>query len=392
MSQPMKINWFGFLFSVALFSGIAVHAQQPSINVVTTAVPFLRIGPDARAGGLGDNGITTSPDAYSMFWNLAKTPFSQNQGAFGFNYSPWLRDIGVNDVYLIGASGYYKLDEESAISGGFRFFNLGDIQFTDASGNNLGTGKPTELGLDIGYSRKLSDRWGVGAALRYINSNLARGLPAQSGVDYRAGNTLAGDISFFFDGTDEYGQGLRAGLSLSNLGGKVSYTNIETEQEYIPANFGLGVGYNFVFEEQHRLMFALDINKLMVPTPPVPSGDPDVDDANLAEYRSYGVVQSWIKSWGDAPGGFSEELKEFTLSFGAEYAYQEKFFVRGGYYYEHPTKGNRKYATAGFGLRLWDKAMLDFSYLIPSGTGTNRNPLSNTLRFGITFDFPYMDQ
>ncbi|MCU0387443.1 MAG: type IX secretion system outer membrane channel protein PorV [Chitinophagaceae bacterium] len=385
----MRINWIASFFTISLIVSLQAIAQQPTINVVTTAVPFLRIGPDARAGGMGDNAITTGPDAYNMFWNLAKTPFAQNQGAFGLSYSPWLRDIGVSDVYLIGASGYYKLDEESAISGGFRFFNLGDIQFTDASGNNLGTGKPTELGVDIGYSRKLSDRWGIGAALRYINSNLARGLPSQSGVDYRAGNTLAGDLSFYYDGTNEIGQGLRAGLALTNLGGKVSYTNIETEKEYIPANFGIGVGYNFVFEEQHRLMFALDINKLMVPTPPVPTGVDSIDDANLSKYRSYGVVESWIVSWGDAPGGFSEELKEFTFSLGAEYSYQNQFFVRAGYYYENPTKGNRKYATAGLGIRLWDKAMLDFSYLIPSGSGTNRNPLSNTLRFGLTFDFPY---
>jgi|688.fasta_scaffold57975_3 hypothetical protein len=384
----MRLALIAILVPVSLlFSGLAV-SQSQSINVVTTAVPFLRIGPDARAGGLADNGLTTTPDANNMFWNLAKTPFSTQKGAIGLNYTPWLKDIGVNDVYMIAASGYYKLDEESAISGGFRFFNLGDIQFTDFFGNPLSTGKPTEMAIDFGYSRKLSERWGIGAALRYINSNLARGLPSQSGVDYKAGNTLAGDLSFYFDGTNEIGKGFKFGLALTNLGGKVSYTNIETEKEYIPANLGLGFSYNTVIDDQMRLMLALDVNKLMVPTPPVITGDSATDANALFDYRNQGVVESWFSSFGDAPGGFSEELQEFTFSLAGEFAYQEKFFVRAGYYYENPNKGNRKYATAGFGLRINESLGLDFSYLIPSGSGTNRNPLSNTLRFGLSFDFP----
>jgi hypothetical protein len=383
----MRINRIFIILPVVLFSFLIVRAQQPQINVVTTAVPFLRIGPDARAGGLADNALTTAPDANSLFWNLAKTPFSDQKGGIALNYTPWLKDIGVNDVYLIGAGGYYKLDEESAISGGFRFFNLGDIQFTDFFGNPLSTGKPTELSLDFGYSRKLSERWGVGATLRYINSNLARGLPSNSGVDYKAGNTVAGDLSFYHDGTNDIGKGFKFGLALTNLGGKVSYTNIETEKEYIPANFGVGFGYNFVFEEQHKLMLAVDFNKLMVPTPPIITGDSAIDANNLFNYRNMGVVESWITSFGDAPGGFSEELQEVNFSLAAEYSYMDRFFVRTGYYYEHPNKGNRKYATAGIGLKVNETFGIDFSYLIPSGTGTNRNPLSNTLRFGIFFNF-----
>jgi hypothetical protein len=383
----MRLNLIAFMAPVFLLSAGLVKAQttQP-INIVTTAVPFLRIGPDARAGGLADNGLTTSPDAYNMFWNLAKTPFSDKKGAFGLNYTPWLRDIGVGDVKLIAASGYYKLDEESAISASVRFFDLGKIQFTDFTGNPLSTGSPTELGIDFGYSRKLSDRWGVGAALRYINSNLTRGLPSQGGVDYKAGTTIAGDLSLFYDGTNEIGKGWKFGAAFSNLGGKISYTNVETERDYIPANMGLGVSYNAAFDEQNRLMIALDVNKLLVPTPPVITGNDSVDAQALFNYRNQGVVRSWISSFSDAPGGFSEELKEFTLSIAAEYGYQEQFFVRAGYYYEHPTKGNRKYATAGFGLRINETWGIDFSYLIPSGSGTNRNPLSNTLRFGISWD------
>lgn len=378
-----------FLCTVLSLSFITVaigQSSSSSINVVTTAVPFLRIGPDARAGGMGDMGLTTSPDANTMFWNLAKTPFSTKKGALGLNYTPWLKDIGVGDVFLAALSGYYKIDEQSAFSGGFRYFDLGEIQFTDFFGNPLSTGKPTEMGIDIGYSRKLSERWGVGAALRYINSNLARGLPSSSGVDYKAGNTLAGDLSFYYDGTLDAGKGLKFGAALTNLGGKVSYTNIETEKEYIPANLGVGVSYTAAFDEQNKLQIGVDFNKLLVPTPPVLTGDSATDADALFEYRNQGVVESWITSFSDAPGGFSEELQEITMSFGAEYGYQEQFFVRAGYYYEHPNKGNRKYATAGFGLRL-NTFNIDFSYLIPSGSGTNRNPLSNTLRFGLTWEF-----
>ena len=384
----MRLNLVAIFLPICIMAAMMAKAQQPTINVVTTAVPFLRIGPDARAGGLADNGLTTAPDANNMYWNLAKAAFATNKGAFGLNYTPWLKDIGVDDVYLIGASGYYKLDEESALSGGFRYFNLGEIQFTDYYGNPLSTGKPTEMGIDIGYSRKLSEKWGIGAALRYINSNLARGLPSQSGVDYQAGNTLAGDLSFYYDGTNETGKGLKFGAALTNLGGKVSYTNIETEKEYIPANLGVGVGYNFSFEDQHKLMFAIDFNKLMVPTPPVITGEGATDAQNLFDYRNQGVVESWISSFSDAPGGFSEELQEINFSLAAEYGYRDMFFVRAGYYYEHPNKGNRKYATAGVGLKINETFVIDFSYLIPSGSGTNRNPLSNTLRFGLTFQFP----
>lgn len=384
----MKINRIVFLLPVVLLSFQFVLAQQPQpINVVTTAVPFLRIGPDARAGGLADNALTTSPDANSMFWNIAKTPFSTKKGGVALNYTPWLKDIGVNDVYLIGAAGYYKLDEESAISGGFRFFNLGDIQFTDFFGNPLSTGRPTELSLDFGYSRKISQTWSVGAAVRYINSNLARGLPANSGVDYRAGTTFAGDLTLYHDGTDENGKGFKFGLALTNLGGKISYTNIEADREYLPANFGVGFGYNFVFEGDHRLMLAADFNKLMVPTPPLLTGNDSLDQINLNNWRNQGVVRSWVSSFGDAPGGFSEELKEVNFSLAAEYGYQERFFLRTGYYYEHPTKGNRQYFAAGLGLVVSDTWGIDFSYLVPSGSGTNRNPLSNTLRFGIFWNF-----
>ncbi|MCU0334839.1 MAG: type IX secretion system outer membrane channel protein PorV [Chitinophagaceae bacterium] len=375
-----------FVFTSMLAAGMAAQAQQTGqINVVTSAVPFLRISPDARAGGMGDLGIATSPDANSTFWNGAKTPFLKNRGGLAVTYTPWLKDIGVNDVFLAAMAGYYKLDEESAITGSLRFFNLGDIQFTDFSGNPLSTGKPTELGIDVGYSRKLTDRWSVGASLRYINSNLARGFASNSGVVYQAGSTVAGDLSVFYDGTDEIGAGWRFGAAMTNLGGKIGYTNNAQERDYIPANLGLGASYTMAFDETMSLMIGLDVNKLLVPTPPVATGDSAFDANALISYRSKSVVSSWFSSFGDAPGGFGEEMRELQMSLGAEFNYADQFFVRGGYFYEDRTKGNRKFLSVGVGLKF--NAMgLNFSYLVPSGTGTNRNPLSNTLRFSLNFD------
>ncbi|MCU0395826.1 MAG: type IX secretion system outer membrane channel protein PorV [Chitinophagaceae bacterium] len=383
----MRSTTYGFLTGVALLTTLFSSAQQSqSINVVTTAVPFLRIGPDARAGGMGDVGVATSPDGNSTFWNVSKSAFLKDKAGISMTYTPWLKDIGVSDVFLAALSGYYKLDDESAITGSLRYFDLGDIQFTDFSGNPLSTGKPTELGIDVGYSRKLSASWSVGANLRYINSNLARGYASSSGVTYQAGNTIAGDITGFYDGTDEMGQGFRFGAAFTNLGGKIGYTNNAEEKDYIPANMGLGVSYTKAFDETSKLAFALDMNKLLVPTPPVSTGDSATDANALNDYRSQSVVSSWFTSFSDAPGGFSEELKELQFGIGTEYSYADQFFVRAGYYYEDKTKGNRQYFTFGVGVKF-NTMNINFSYLVPSGSGTNRNPLSNTLRFNLAFDF-----
>jgi Type IX secretion system protein PorV len=383
----MRITLKAFLAGFSLLGSAFSFAQSTSeINVVTSAVPFLRISPDARAGGMGDIGVATSPDANSTFWNVAKTPFMKSKAGLALTYTPWLKDLGVTDVFLASLAGYYKLDDESALTTSLRFFNLGDIQFTDFNGNPLSTGKPTELGIDLGYSRKLSERWSVGAALRYINSNLARGYSSSSGVTYQAGSTIAGDLTGYYDGSDETGKGFRFGAAFTNLGGKIGYTNNAEEKDYIPANMGLGVSYTAVFDEANKILFGFDMNKLMVPTPPVATGDSATDANALVTYRSQSVVSSWFTSFSDAPGGFNEELRELQFSIGAEYSYADQFFVRAGYFYEDKTKGNRKYATVGVGLKF-NTMGLQFSYLIPSGSGTNRNPLSNTLRFSINFDF-----
>ncbi|MBN9352256.1 MAG: type IX secretion system outer membrane channel protein PorV [Chitinophagaceae bacterium] len=358
---------------------ILVKGQSASerINVVTTAVPFLRISPDARAGGMGDAGIATIPDASSIYWNLAKIPFAKSNSAVSLTYTPWLKALDLNDVYLVSAAGYHQIDELQAISASVRYFSLGNIQFTDNNGNSLGSYRPREFAIDAGYSRKLSDVLGLGIALRYINSNLASGQ-SSSGSTYKAGTSVAGDLSLFYNGSQSGDQsGINWGVTLSNLGSKIAYTNDASERDYIPANLGLGVAYVDKVDDINKITFALDVNKLLVPTPPALG-----DSAGLADYRNKGVVSSWFSSFGDAPGGFSEELKEFTLSLGAEYSYNDQFFFRGGYFYEAPTKGDRKYFTLGAGIN-YNVFGLNFSYLIPSGSGVNRNPLSNTLRFSL---------
>lgn len=363
-----------------LSSVTSVQAQTNPINVVTTAVPFLRISPDARSGGMGDVGIATIPDASSIYWNLAKVPFAQSKSAIALTYTPWLSSLGLNDVYLVSAAGYGQIDELQAISGSIRYFSLGNIQFTDAGGQPLQTYRPREFSIDAGYSRKLSDRIGLGIALRYINSNLASGQ-SSSGSTYKTGTAVSGDLSIFGDGSEGgTSSGLNWGVAITNLGSKIAYTNDASEKDFIPANLGLGAAYVNVVDESNKITFGLDINKLLVPTPPSLS-----DSMGLVRYRDKGVVESWFSSFGDAPGGFSEELKEFQISVGAEYTYNDQFSVRAGYFYENPTKGDRQYFTVGAGLN-YNIFGLNFSYLIPSGNGVNRNPLSNTLRFSILFN------
>jgi len=284
------------------------------------------------------------------------------------------------------------LDESQALSGSLRYFNLGQIQFTDQYGNLQGTGTPREFGIDIGYSRKLSPKTGIGVGLKYIHSNLASGASSSAGT-YKAGNSVAGDIGIYHNGQNTVGQGFAFGAAFTNLGAKISYTNNADAKDFIPANLGIGGTYTAVMDESNKIMFGIDLNKLLVPTPPSfqdnPGADPTIDDANAAraaEYRNKSVVGSWFSSFGDAPGGFSEEMKEFQVSAGAEYWYNNQFALRGGYFFEDKTKGNRKYFTAGVGIK-YNVFGLNFSYLIPTGSGSNQNPLANTLRFSLVFDF-----
>lgn len=370
------------LVILATSSAIITTAQTSDLNVVTSAVPFLRISPDARAGGMGDVGIATTPDANSGYWNLAKTPFNKPKSGISFTYTPWLKDLGLNDVYLASGTGYYKLDEEQSLSAILRYFSLGNIEFTDFAGNSLNSFRPRELGIDVGYSRKLNEKLSLGLALRYISSSLANGT--YSGVTYKTGTAVAADISLYHDGITKEGGGFNYGVVLSNLGSKIGYTNDANNKDYIPANLGIGVAYTSVFDESNKITVALDANRLLVPTPPLATGNTSADSASLASYRNKSVISSYFSSFGDA-GGFSNELKKFQVSLGAEYVYNDQFAVRAGYFYENVSQGNRKYFTFGAGLK-YNVIGINFSYLVPSGQGITRNPLSNTLRFGITFD------
>ena len=369
---------------VMLLGGtITVSYAQNKINVVTSAVPFLRISPDARSGGMGDVGIATAPDANAAFANIARTPFATSKAGVAINYTPWLRDLSVNDVFLASLAGYYQIDSKQALSIGLRYFKLGSIQFTDALGQDLQEGKPKEFAIDLGYSRKLGSKFGLGIAIRYVNSNLASGN--FGGLNYKAGSAVAGDLHLYHHGAKENGQGLNWGLTLSNLGSKISYSSDATQKDYIPANIGLGLAYTKVFDEANKITFAVDINKLLVPTPPVLTGaNPSADSAALVKYRDQGVPGSWFKSFGDG-GGASEEIQEINIAIGAEYWYNNQFGFRAGYFYENPNKGNRKYFTVGAGIK-YNIAGLNFSYVFPTGSGVSRIPLSNTYRFGLVFD------
>lgn len=345
--------------------------NTPQVNIVTTAVPFLRISPDARAGGMGDAGIATSPDANSVFWNLAKTPFAKDRGGIAATYTPWLKDIA-QDVFLANLGGYYQIDEEQALSASLRYFNLGQIQFVDFAGNPLNTSRPREFAFDLGYSRKLSENIGIGVSLRYINSNLANG--SFNGVTYKAGNALAADLSLYGNGLNEEGAGFTYGISLSNLGTKIGYTNDAKSKDFIPANLGVGAAYTWVFQETSKFTLALDVNKLLVPALPAYTGTAQ-DSIELADYHNMSVFSSWFKSFSN---------NAITFSAGAEYGYNDQLFLRAGYFYEGKEQGGRRYATAGVGLK-YQTMTFNFSYLAPSGNGVTRNPLSNTLRFGIAF-------
>jgi len=377
----MRLTALKLTASILLVCGLTanVSAQTDPINVVTTAVPFLRISPDARSGGMGEMGVATSPDSYSGIWNVAKVAFNQSNARISATYTPWMKDL-VNDVYLASVTGFKKLDDNQALSASVRYFSLGNIQFTDFTGAALGTEhRPREFGVDLGYSRKLSDKSGVGITLKYINSNLTGGLTNGS-TTYKTGSSVAADLGYYHDGKKN-GTGLAWGAVLSNLGAKISYTNNADAKDFIPANLGLGLNYTKKYNNTNTLSFGAELNKLLVPTPP----GAGATAADLAAYRSKSVVGSWFSSLGDAPGGFGEEMKEVSVGAGAEWAYNSQFYFRAGYFYENKTKGDRRYFTTGLGVK-YNVFHFNFAYLIPSGSGVNRNPLSNTLRFQVSFD------
>lgn len=369
------------LFSLSLSAQISTDDLDGRTNTINTAVPFLRISPDARAGAMGDAGVATSPDANSIYWNLAKISFAPTRSAISVTYTPWLKEL-VNDVFLANLSGYYQMDEFQTVSASLRYFSLGTINFTDVTGMPTYDYRPREFAFDAGYARKLSENFSVALAGRFIYSNLASG--DINGRVIRPGKAFATDLSLFY--TKDYEKSNSAvntwnvGLALTNIGTKISYTESATNKDFLPTNFALGTAYTIGMDETSKLMFTLDLNKLLVPTP---------DSAGA--YREKSTLSGMFSSFGDAPGGMKEELQEVTVSLGGEYSYNDQFFVRAGYFYENKNKGNRKYVTAGLGVK-YNMFGLNFSYLVPSGNGIQRNPLSNTLRFSLIFDLGHQEE
>ncbi|GAB4377037.1 MAG: type IX secretion system outer membrane channel protein PorV [Salibacteraceae bacterium] len=385
------------------------------LNTITTAVPFLIITPETRGGGMGDVGVATSPDAASMHWNVAKYAFIDNHAGVSISYTPWLMGL-VPDISISYMSGYYRIDKMSAMAGSIRYFSLGQIQFTDELGNNTIQFTPNELALDLGYSRKLSERLSGGLAARYINSNLTGGITVGGAIS-KPGRTVAVDLGIYYQNKDatvfDKDAEIAWGIHISNLGAKVSYTNSAT-RDYLPINLRLGPRLTLDLDEYNKISFALDLNKYLVPTPPV--YQIDSSGGVLLDAEGNPVIASGmdpnrpvpsgvITSFYDAPGNvvfdnntlepiiqpgsrLGEELREINFGIGAEYWYDEQFAFRAGYFWEHLTKGNRKFATVGVSLRL-NVFGLDFSYLIPTyfGRQLQTSPLANTLRFTLSFNF-----
>ena len=356
----------------------------PCPNTIITAVPFLRIVADARSGALGDAGIAISPDPNAVHFNDSKLVCAEKEFGVSATYTPWLRALGLNDVYLAYLTGYYKPDERQAFGMNLRYFSLGEINFTDINGEPLGNGRPREWEFKASYSRKLSDKFSAGIGAKYIYSNLASGQTV-GGQEITVGQAGAADVSFTYQSPlklqniDSY---LRLGLAITNIGSKITYTNAANEErDFIPTNLGIGAAWDLIFDEYNTLSIITDINKLLVPTPCFE--DCDTDQDGIPDWKQASPIDGIFRSFSDAPGGFTEEMQELMLSFGLEYWYDKVFAVRAGYYTEAQTKGARRFFTVGLGLR-YNVFGLNFSYLVP--TTNQRNPLDNTLRFSMLFD------
>ena len=376
-----KHTIFTLVFVLAGLSSFAqnsviISGQDPSRRVITTAVPFLNFAPDSRHSAMGDVGVATSPDANSTYWNAGKLAFIKDDYGFSLSYSPWLGKL-VNDMSLSYLSGYKRIDENSAFGLDLRYFNMGDISLTDGRGN---------------YSRRLSENLGLGISARFIHSNLSGNMSASGGTESRPGISVSTDIGLYHQKSTLIGQkeGVWSwGLTLSNIGPKITYNSAE-DLDYIPTTFRVGTAYMINLNSTSSLTFALDANKLMVPTPPTYETNSDgtlATDASgnliIAEGKDPDrpLISGMFGSFNDAPGGSQEELSELTLSFGMEYLYADKFALRTGYFYEDDSKGGRRYFTMGAGFTM-KRLGLDFSYLVPQ---VQNHPLAETLRFSLRY-------
>lgn len=375
---------FVVLIVLSLVSGKLLFSQDSGdLNAIQTVVPFLTIAPDSRAGGMGDAGVATSPDVFSMHWNPAKFAFIEGNGGVGISYSPWLRNL-VPDINIAYLTGFTRLDSRQVLSGSLLYSSLGIVPLTDEFGNAIRDINPNEFAIDLGYSRLFSDNFSGSIAFRFIYSNLTGGIYS-GGVATKAGISFAADISGYYQKEIELGtkEGLLAfGLNFSNIGSKMSYSDAQTA-DFIPMNMRLGTSTTVDLDDHNTLTATIDFNKLLVPTPPIYNSSMQIVDGRDPNVA---VPVAFFTSWFDAPGGFAEELREITFSPGIEYWYNNQFAIRGGYFHENETKGNRKYFTAGAGFRL-NVFTIDFSYLMPLA---QNHPLAQTLRFSLAFDFNSM--
>jgi len=368
------------LTSFAQQSGGASNLNGTSANFVTTAVPFLRISPDARAGAMGDAGIAVAPDPNAQYWNVAKIPFTDKNYGISATYTPWLKDL-VPDIFLAYLAGYAKFgkDNVNAVSASMRYFSLGSINYTDINGGGIGTGLPREYSFDLGYSRKLSEFLSTGFTFRYIHSAIASGVSYSPNVaDYRPGNAAAADLGVYYSKKKDI-DGIKSntfsfGAVASNIGTKIAYNS--TRKDFIPMNLGVGVAYTSQFDEYNKITFALDLNKLLVPALFAANGG----DTQIS------VVSGIFKSFSTG-----DQVKEIDASLGAEYWYQNMIAFRAGYFYEDKSNGDRQYVTVGAGVK-YNVFQLNASYLVPQGSGITRNPLSNTLRFSLIFEFDKIEK
>lgn len=373
-----------FVIVIISYKNGTGQATTSGANTITTAVPFLSITPDSRAGGMGDAGVGAPPDLSSQHWNPAKYAFMESDMGVSLSYSPWLRAL-VADINLAYLSGYKKIDDVQTVSGSLRYFSLGDIIFTSEYGTFEGQQSPNEFAVDLGYIRKLSEIFSGSVAVRYIRSDLTGGQLI-NGVESHAGNSYAADVSFYLYNefrANRRNNILSAGINIQNIGAKISYTEGEIK-DFIPTMLKLGTAYTTELDQYNTFTFSVEADKLLVPTPPA---DTVLYEDGYVIYpggpvSDKSVIAGMFSSFSDAPGGLKEELQEVNLSAGVEYWYNRQFALRAGYFWEHENKGNRKFLTAGAGFRM-NVFSLDFSYLLP----TQRNhPLENTLRFTLSFD------
>lgn len=369
-------------------------SAQESTRVITTGVPFLLIAADARSGGMGDIGVATSADGFSQQWNPSKYAFAISKQGLGITYTPYLSNL-VNDIFLGNLTYYNRINERSAVAASFRYFSNGEVELRETFDQEPLVVKPNELTLDVSYALRLSDRFSMAVAGRYIRSDLKLQVGNE---DATAAGTFAVDVGGYYQSEEiaynDFDGRWRAGFNISNIGPKLKYD--ETGQEnFIPTNLALGGGFDFILDEYNKVGVNAEINKLLVPTPPDledpaldTNGDGDIDSNErsvaIQDYQDISFISGMFQSFGDAPDGFSEELKEFTWALGAEYWYQDVFAFRTGYFNESIEKGSRKFLSLGAGFKL-SAITIDLSYLF--STSQVRSPLEGTLRFGLTFNF-----